>query len=80
MIEDCYILLVTYKYLKADGRVRQNRGFSPLDFVAATRVKKTVSSPRGMPRCVSLLKPFECVNRISINLRYPPGTFNAKVK
>lgn len=74
------ILLLTYKYLKTDGRVRQNRGFSQPYFVTATRVKKKVSSPRGMSRCVSLLKPFECGSRISRKLRYLPGIFNAKFK
>ncbi|GEM_PF-1504781 len=54
MIEDCYMLLVTYKYLKTDGRVRQNRGFSQPDFVAATRVKKNgFFASRYVQVCIS---------------------------
>lgn len=72
--------LVTYKYLKSDGQVRRNRSFLQPYFVAATRVKNPVASPRGTSRCVSLLKPFECGSRMSTNLRYPPESFNPKVQ
>ena len=53
--EKGYILLVTYKYLKTDARVRSNRVFSPNYFVAARGKSKNPVASRlaAVAGCIS---------------------------